>query len=126
MAPVAEGPSALDTVYRWFAAWRDACLFEKINHALVMTDSERVGREASPLAAIIDKRRASKPRRLAARAVMMPARRSTGANVMRWLTRTAVGLLIEPHPAGVQNSDGGRPLLQASRCFLSFHRAGLC
>ena len=36
------------TVYRWFAAWRDACLFEKINHALVITDRERVGREASP------------------------------------------------------------------------------
>ena len=34
------------TVYRWFAAWRDACLFEKINHALVITDRERVGREA--------------------------------------------------------------------------------
>ena len=31
------------TVYRWFAAWRDACLFEKINHALVITDRERVG-----------------------------------------------------------------------------------
>ena len=42
------------TVYRWFAAWRDACLFEKINHALVITDRERVGREASPSAAIID------------------------------------------------------------------------
>ena len=42
------------TVYRWFAAWRDACLFEKINHALVITGRERVGREASPSAAIID------------------------------------------------------------------------
>ena len=42
------------TVYRWFAAWRDACVFEKINHALVMADRERVGREASPSAAIID------------------------------------------------------------------------
>ena len=42
------------TVYRWFAARRDACLFEKINHALVITDRERVGREASPSAAIID------------------------------------------------------------------------
>jgi len=29
-------------------------LFEKINHALVMADRERVGREASPTAAIID------------------------------------------------------------------------
>ena len=36
------------TVYRWFAIWRDACLFEKINHALVMADRERIGRQASP------------------------------------------------------------------------------
>src|SRR5262249_41446807 len=42
------------TVYRWFVAWRDACLFEKINHALVMADRERVGRQASPSVAIID------------------------------------------------------------------------
>ena len=37
------------TVYRWFAAWRDACLFEKINHALVITDRERVGRSSGSL-----------------------------------------------------------------------------
>src|SRR3954467_9866571 len=42
------------TVYRWFAAWRDSGLFETINHALVMSDRERVGREASPSAAILD------------------------------------------------------------------------
>ncbi len=42
------------TVYRWFAAWRDQGVFEKINHALVMVDRERVGRAASPSAAIID------------------------------------------------------------------------
>src|ERR1700751_4508067 len=42
------------TVYRWFATWRDASVFEKINHALVMADRERVGRAASPSAAIID------------------------------------------------------------------------
>ena len=35
------------TVYRcWFAAWRDACLFEKINHALVINGS-RAGRARS-------------------------------------------------------------------------------
>src|SRR3954451_19240778 len=42
------------TVYGRFAAWRDNGLFETINHALVMTDRVRVGREASPSAAIID------------------------------------------------------------------------
>mgnify|MGYP001128852321 FL=1 len=42
------------TVYRWFAAFRDGLVFEKINHALVMADRKRVGRDASPSAAIID------------------------------------------------------------------------
>lgn len=42
------------TVYRWFAAFRDGSVFEKINHALVMADRERVGRGASPSAAIIN------------------------------------------------------------------------
>ena len=39
------------TIYRWFAAWRDDGCFERINHALVMADRERVGRDASPTAA---------------------------------------------------------------------------
>jgi hypothetical protein len=34
--------------------WRDDGRFERINHALVMADRERVGRDASPTAAIID------------------------------------------------------------------------
>jgi putative transposase len=42
------------TVYRWFSIWRDSGVFERINHALLMADRERVGREASPSAAIID------------------------------------------------------------------------
>src|SRR5215207_2404705 len=42
------------TVYRWFALWRDTGLFETLNHLLVMADRERVGREASPSAAVID------------------------------------------------------------------------
>src|SRR2546429_1574476 len=36
------------------ATWRDDGRFERINHALVMADRERVGRDASPSAAIID------------------------------------------------------------------------
>ena len=42
------------TVFRWFARWRDTGLFETLNHLLVMADRERVGREASPSAAVID------------------------------------------------------------------------
>ena len=36
------------TIYRWFAAWRDDGCFERINHALVMADRERVACDASP------------------------------------------------------------------------------
>ena len=42
------------TVYRWFALRRDTGVFETLNHLLVMADRERVGREASPSAAVID------------------------------------------------------------------------
>jgi transposase len=42
------------TVQRHFYAWRDAGLFERINHLLVMIDREREGREVSPSAAVID------------------------------------------------------------------------
>jgi hypothetical protein len=34
--------------------WRDTGLFESMNHLLVMADRERVGREASPSAAVLD------------------------------------------------------------------------
>ena len=42
------------TVQRHFYAWRDAGLFERINHFLVMLDREREGRQASPTAGVID------------------------------------------------------------------------
>ena len=42
------------TVFGWFSLWRDTGVFESINHLLVMADRERVGREASPTAAVID------------------------------------------------------------------------
>lgn len=42
------------TVFRWFATWRDNGLFQAINHSLVMADRERVGREASPTAVVLD------------------------------------------------------------------------
>lgn len=42
------------TVYGWFAAWRDAGIRQQINHHPVMRDRERSGREASPSAAVVD------------------------------------------------------------------------
>ena len=42
------------TAFHGFCVFRDTCLFERINHALVMADRERAGRDPSPSAAIID------------------------------------------------------------------------
>ncbi len=42
------------TVQRHLYAWRDAGLFERINHLLATLDREREGREASPSAGVID------------------------------------------------------------------------
>lgn len=102
------------TVYRWFAAWRDSGLFEKINHALVMADRERVGRAASPSAAIIDSQsvkttEAGGPRGYDA------GKKINGRKRHALVDTDGRGLVIEPHPASVQDRDGGGPMLRASR-----------
>jgi transposase len=107
------------TVYRWFATWRDACLFEKINHALVMTDRERVGREANPSAAIIDSQsvkttEAGGPRGYDA------GKKINGRKRHALVDTDGRGLVLEPHAASIQDRDGGGPLLQASRRIFPF------
>ena len=107
------------TVYRWFAAWRDTCLFEKINHALVMADRERAGRHASPSAAIIDSQsvkttEAGGPRGYDA------GKKINGRKRHALVDTDGRALLIEPHPASLQDRDGGGPLLDISRRFFPF------
>ncbi len=45
------------TTFGYFSRWRDTGLFSRINHHLVMLDRERIGREASPSAAVLDSQR---------------------------------------------------------------------
>ena len=102
------------TVYRWFAAWRDSGVFEKINHALVMADRERVGRDASPSAAIIDSQsvkttEAGGPRGYDA------GKKINGRKRHALVDTDGRGLVLEPHPASIQDRDGGGPLLCVSR-----------
>lgn len=108
-----------ETVYRWFAAWRDDGRFETINHALVMADRERAGREASPTGAIIDSQsvkttEAGGPRGYDA------GKKITGRKRHALVDTDGRALVIEPHPASIQDRDGGGPLLRASRAPFPF------
>ena len=67
------------TVQRFFYGWRDDGLWQRINHGLVMRVREASGREASPAPGLSTANR-SRPPRPAARAAMMPVRRSTAAS----------------------------------------------
>jgi transposase len=108
-----------ETIYRWFAVWRDDGRFERMNHALVMADRERVGRDASPSAAIIDSQsvkttEAGGPRGYDA------GKKVNGRKRHALVDTDGRGLVIEPHPASIQDRDGGGPLLQASRRIFPF------
>jgi transposase len=109
------------TLYRWFAQFRDDSRFEKINHALIMTDRERIGRAASPSAAIIDSQsvkttEAGGPRGYDA------GKKINGRKRRALVDTDGRGLVLEPHPASIQDRDGGGPLLRASRRIFPFIR----
>src|SRR5512136_302522 len=89
VAPVAEGPSALEHGLSLVCSLA-RCLPVREDQPCAGDNGSRAGRAKPVLRPRSSTARALRPRRLAARAVMMPARRSTGANVMRWLTRTGV------------------------------------
>jgi transposase len=102
------------TIYRWFAAWRDDGRFERINHALVMADRERVGRDASPSAAIIDSQSVKTTEGGGPRGYDA-GKKINGRKRHALVDTDGRGLVIEAHPASIQDRDGGGPLLNLSR-----------
>ncbi len=102
------------TVYRWFARFRDDGTWERINRCLVMQDRERVGRQASPSAAILDSQSAKTSE------AGGPSGYDAGKKVKGRKRHALVdtdGRLIKVivHPADIQDRDGGAVLLKASR-----------
>ena len=102
------------TVYRWFAAWRDEGLFERVNHALVMADREQSGREASPTAAVIDSQSVKTTESGGPRGYDA-AKKVMGRKRHALVDTDGRALLLVPHAASLQDRDGAGPVLRASR-----------
>lgn len=104
----------MTTVYGWFLRfWREG-LFETINHPLVMIDRERVGRKASPSAAVVPSQsvktvEAGGPRGYDA------GKQIKGRKCHAAVDTDGRDLVIENYLADVQDRDGAVPLLRASR-----------
>ena len=112
------------TIYRWFAAWRDDGRFERMNQALVMVDRERVGRDASPSAAIIDSQSAKTTEAGGPRGYDA-GKKINGRKRHALVDTDGRGLVLEPHPASIQDRDGGGPLLRVLAVHLPVHPARL-
>lgn len=102
------------TVYRWFARWRDDGTWEAVNHHLVMLDRERVGRDASPTASVMDSQ-SVKTTEAGGPCGYDAGKKIKGRKRNALVDTDGRALTLQVGSAAIQDRDGAVPLLQASR-----------
>ena len=102
------------TVYRWFARFRDDGTWQTINHHLVMRDRERMGREASPTASVVDSQSVKTTESGGVRGYDA-GKKIKGRKRHAMVDTNGRALRLHVHAADIQDRDGAGPLLCASR-----------
>src|SRR5215217_1123559 len=102
------------TAFGDFSRWRDEGLFGRINHHLVMADRERVGREASPTAVVLDSQSVKTTESGGPRGYDA-GKKVKGRKRQVMVDTDGRGLILEPQPADVQDREGAPFVLRLSR-----------